>query len=114
MARNRSPLDALITERSLSFINTVSGTSVIDLVESGQIQTKGELTHIKNVCAKVPVFISEEIDQVCALLGLSKRLFIEKALMEALDQARAIMEKEGVFDIQEELAAIAEHKGEQE
>jgi hypothetical protein len=46
------------------------------------------------------------------LLGLSKRLFIEKALMEALDQARAIMEEEGVFDIQDELAVIAEHKGE--
>ena len=51
---------------------------------------------VKNVCAKLSVQLSDRIDEVCDLLGVSKRKFIETALVDALARADGIIEREGV------------------
>lgn len=52
---------------------------------------------VKNLCAKVPSALVDEIDQVIGLLGISKREFVELAVREALERADQIIEEEGVY-----------------
>lgn len=44
---------------------------------------------IKNVCAKIHVSLSTELDEVCAFLDVSKREFIELALIDAIKRAKS-------------------------
>ncbi len=86
----RTSLDSLVTEKSLSLVNTaVSGDFPEQLHELGGL---------KNVCAKVSPQLVEEIDNVCSFLGISKRRFLEAALIDAVAQAHQIIEREGVAD----------------
>lgn len=83
----RGHLDSLVTEKVLSVIN--SGDLPDDLPDS---------LPLKNVCAKVLPALSEEIDEVCSFLGVSKRQFLEAAFKDAVDSAREIMRQEGIYD----------------
>lgn len=94
----RSPLEALILEKSLSF---VSRGDDVDLVLD-QPDTTGV---IKNVCAKVSCELSDEIDQVCGLLDIRKRRFLESCFIDGIAKAKQIMRDEGVFDHVELLSA---------
>jgi hypothetical protein len=100
----RKNLDLLLTERSLHFVRVRTGVDLIAAMESGmltEVVPEGgvpELPILKNVCAKLAIGLSDQIDQVCDLLGISKRMFIEAALIEALDQAEKVMESEGVHE----------------
>lgn len=51
---------------------------------------------IKNLCAKVPAVLVDQLDQVSANLGINKRDFIERALWDAVQQAREIYSELGV------------------
>jgi len=42
---------------------------------------------LRNVCAKVSTHLADRLDGVCGLLDISKRRFIEAALINALDEA---------------------------
>jgi len=53
---------------------------------------------LRNVCAKLTAELSDRIDQTVSVLGISKRLFIERALIEAMDQTDAMLEKVGATD----------------
>lgn len=53
---------------------------------------------LRNVCAKLTVELSDRIDSTVAVLGISKRLFIERALIEAMDQADAALAAVGALD----------------
>ena len=90
----RSPIDALVTDKSLALISTSGNRDFLDLVLDGTIDANLPL---KNVCAKVSSELSDEIDKVCDLLNISKRRFLEAAFIEAVQKAHAIMESEGVF-----------------
>lgn len=72
----------------------------IDLTEA--VLASGEAPiQLRNVCAKLTVELSDRIDQTVSVLGVSKRLFIERALIEAMDQADAMLEEVGAFDLEE-------------
>lgn len=87
----RTQFDELILEKAYKFKNSMSNPDTVDLVDRA-----GELpdTLVKNVCAKVSTELSDELDQVCNLLSISKRRFVEASLIEALNQARFIMNEE--------------------
>lgn len=57
---------------------------------------------LRNVCAKLSVELAENIDQVCSTLGISKRLFIEHALVEACAEARQALQDVNAFEWIEE------------
>ena len=86
----RSHLDSLVTEKVLGLLNDIRGAS--DLVD------RGESEDWKNVCAKVSVNLSDEIDRVSGFLGVSKRLFLESAFVDAVEAAQEIMRREGLFE----------------
>jgi hypothetical protein len=94
----RTPLNALITEKSLRFISVLHNSDLADAIANDpdhDPQTRGFL---KNVCAKVSIELSDDIDQICGLLSISKRAFLEAAMSEAVSKAKGIMEREGVWE----------------
>lgn len=101
----RTPLDSLITERSLVFINQ---TNLIDVMLSGaltEVLEEGEtsqLPQLKNVCAKVSAELSDKLDYICGILDIHKRKFIETAFIDAVIKSEEIMENEGIFDCLEQ------------
>jgi hypothetical protein len=96
----RSPIDALVTEKVLNFISTRRNADLIDLVAEDRLEHNIPL---KNVCAKVTPQLSDEIDQVVGLLGVSKRRFLEAAYIEAVQRAHEIMKAEGLREAIEEV-----------
>lgn len=91
MSANRTPLEALLLERTLHRIGVSRNDALLDAVAD---QPEAGL---KNVCAKVHPDLSRRIDEVCDLLDISKRRFLESAMVEALEQAYAIFEAEGLY-----------------
>lgn len=95
----RTPLEALVTERALHFLTSRHNPELVDaLVDQADLVGKPS-PFIKNVCAKVSVKLSDSIDEVCALLGVQKRRFLEAAFMDAVERAHSILEAEGVYEL---------------
>lgn len=91
----RSPLDALVTEKAL---HLVSGSGNADLLDHlGVVDQVENVGQIKNVCAKVSSQLADEIDNIVNVLDISKRRFLEAAMIEAVQKAKAIMDAEGVW-----------------
>ena len=53
---------------------------------------------LKNVCAKLSVQLSDRIDNTVNILDISKRRFIEAAIIAALDEADRVMEEVNIFE----------------
>ncbi|MBS1196860.1 MAG: hypothetical protein H6R18_645 [Proteobacteria bacterium] len=107
----RSPLDLLVTHATLSIMveGSLPQSMTDQLLESPEVASQ-----VKNVCAKVSVQLSDEIDNICSFLGISKRKFLEAAFIEAVDRANAIMETEGVHEhLEERTSARRKNKGEE-
>ncbi len=45
----------------------------------------------KNLCAKVAPQLAEEVQEMARFLGISKRLFVEQAVVDALDRASFVI-----------------------
>jgi hypothetical protein len=95
----RGVLDNLITEKALAVVNRSGNANLLDSFLADQVE---EALPIKNVCAKVAGELSDQIDEVVGLLGISKRRFLEAAFIEAVSRAQAIMEREGVYHSMED------------
>lgn len=95
----RSKIDSLVTEKALSLINDTGMDLFLDNAidgEDGFPLRSSEPLPLKNVCAKVSVQLSQEIDKVCDFLNISKRRFLEAAFIDAVEKAHAIIDAEGV------------------
>lgn len=90
----RGAVNALATEKALAFIRRQRGADLANLVAADELG-RGIL---KNVCAKVTPALAEEIDQVCGLLDVNKREFLEAAFVDAVGRAKAIIRAEGCSD----------------
>lgn len=90
----RSNLDSLVTEKALALVHVRRNTDLLDVLDSGEL----DKLEIKNVCCKMSAEISDEIDELVGLLRISKRRFLEAAILDAIAAARDIMDKEGVWD----------------
>lgn len=51
-----------------------------------------------NLCARVAPELAFEVDSICAFLSVSKRRFIEAAIIEAIRQTKEVMREEGMFE----------------
>jgi len=89
----RSPVDLLVTHAALGHMVETDFMQIFTDEALDSPEFKGQ---IKNVCAKVSAQLSDDIDQVCGFLHISKRKFLEAAFIEAVDKARRIIEAEGV------------------
>lgn len=53
---------------------------------------------LRNVCAKLSVQLVERLDNALGILDISKRQFIELALIEALDKVDQVLEDVDAFE----------------
>lgn len=90
----RTRINALVTEKTLHRLSACLNEVLVDSVTD---QEGEESVLIKNLCAKVSVNLSNEVDRICANLMVSKRLFIESAVVDAVNRAEVIMEREGLY-----------------
>lgn len=71
------------------------------LLDPKQAGVTGDLP-MKNVCAMIHQSLFDSLNETCTLLDISKRSFIEMALVEALNRADEIMKAE---KLEEHMAA---------
>ena len=94
----RTELEEMLLYKALDFKQTRTGTNMIDYIEQGNITGNIEL---KNVCAKVTPELAKSLDDTCHLLGISKRRFVEAAIIEALNKADEIIAEVDIFGEEE-------------
>ena len=71
----------------------VNGGRLIDMaIEQGQ------LPELRQMCAKVHPQVHDRLEQVTSLLDMSKREFIEGAVIDALNRAEEAIERSGALD----------------
>lgn len=89
--------DELIRYKALNFKYTHDNQGFIDMAAEGRL---GEHNiPMKNVCAMITQELFDDLTSVCGLLDISKRSFIEGALIEALQKAHKVMDDEGIEEI---------------
>jgi hypothetical protein len=91
----RTEIEALVTEKSLTLIAQSGNRDLIDWIADGRLE--GDIP-LKNVCAKLTPHLSDEVDSVVGLLGISKRRFLECAIIDAVNKAHQIIRDEGVWE----------------
>ena len=81
------------------------GVATVDDGKGGQRPAKLEdFYEVKNVCAKLHVKLVERLDNTLNLLEMSKREFIELALIEAMNRVDDIIEETGAVQFREDLS----------
>jgi hypothetical protein len=58
---------------------------------------QGSLPSLRQMCAKVHPETYDRLENVCGLLNMSKREFIESAVTDALHRAEVVIERSGVI-----------------
>jgi nucleoside 2-deoxyribosyltransferase len=61
-------------------------------------ETAAGAPHVKTVCAPISIELFERLTETLGLLDISKRTFIEAAIIAALDQADAIIAQVDIFE----------------
>lgn len=108
----RSPLDALVTERTLRAMANSRNADLMEMVATDPALSEAIPT--KNVCVKVLPYISDEIDEIVGLLGCQKRAFLEAALLEAISRAHKIIRDEGFHEQRKQIDEdVAEYSKQQ-
>jgi hypothetical protein len=62
------------------------------------LEEAGEAAPVRQMCAKVSHIVYEDLEQVCGLLDMSKREFIEGAVIDALARAHEVINRSGVME----------------
>lgn len=62
--------------------------------------TKADGDTFRNVCAHLSIPLADELDALCSALDISKRRFIEGALIDAVKRANAIVSQVKPFELE--------------
>ena len=91
-------LTELLTYRALHFkLSSVTGGDLL-LERAIEDEATANDLRLKNVCAKLSVQLSDRIDNTVNILDISKRRFIEAAIIAALYEADRVMEEVNIFE----------------
>lgn len=109
-----SRLDEILTYKALAFKHGSDQSALLDLVVA-QNQDNPALQNVtKNVCAHLSIQLVERLEGALGVLDMSKRQFIETAIIDALDRFDAIANDYDIFERYEVEAAqdrVAEQGG---
>lgn len=91
--------DQYIQHRVLAFkfTNVDNGKLFDRLIENGEIVDTGSV-ELRNVCAKLSVQLADRLDNTLAMIDMSKRQFVEMALIEALNKVDQALEEQNAFE----------------
>lgn len=84
--------DDLVRYKALHLKYISSGSNVMEQI----VEKLNHTVPMKNVCAMVSQELFDDLTSTCALLDISKRIFIEAAIIEALEKTQKIMEAESL------------------
>jgi hypothetical protein len=98
----KSILERKLTYKALGFLHNMD--SLVERALENPSQELQEKLKIKNVCAAINGDLVERLENTLGILKMSKREFLESAIIDALDKADAVMDECGVNDYLEELA----------
>ena len=79
----------LLTYKILHFKNMGANTNLSDLIIEPSLEGESPTNlrlKLKNVCVKLSPQLVERLNNAISLLDMSKRLFIETALIQSLDE----------------------------
>lgn len=62
------------------------------------LEQTGETLQLRQMCAKVSAELYSDLENVCGLLDMTKREFIEGAVSDALDRAKDMIARSGVLE----------------
>ena len=62
------------------------------------ILEKHDTPEVRQMCAKVSTVLYDDLEQVCSLLDMTKRDFIESAVGDALKRAHEVINRSGVVE----------------
>lgn len=101
--------DDLIRYKALHLKYTSDNMGIVDMIlDPKNTNVQGDLP-MKNVCAMIHQSLFDDLSHTCSLLDISKRSFIEMALIEALNKADEIMRQE---QLEEHLVSRSNPEGE--
>jgi hypothetical protein len=92
--------DELIRLKALQLKAQNTGQNLMETVGE-QLLRDPEVTKelkLRQVCAMLPPVLFEKLEATCEMLGVTKRKFMEGALIEALDRAEAIVAEVDPFE----------------
>lgn len=83
--------EEIIRFKSLATKATISGQTGADLFD--HIQETDGLPSTRNICAIIHVKLFDQVESITTLLNISKRQFVELALIEAIEKANVIIKE---------------------
>lgn len=87
-------LDEILTYRALAFKHGHSVSGIIDAaISDGQAPSA-----TKNVCAHLSLPLVDRLENALGILDMSKRAFIESAIIDALDRYDSIATEHDIFE----------------
>lgn len=92
--------EELVTLKALKRkqLNTEGGDHSEVLIDQFLMKTDGD--KFRNVCAHISIPLADELDALCDSLDISKRRFVEGALIAAVKRANAIVSQVKPFDLE--------------
>lgn len=91
--------DQYIQYRALNMKASIEGQSFNSAAMDGAMEKElSAHPEIKTVCAPISVPLFDRLTNTLSMLDISKRSFIESAIIEALNRADAIMDEVDVFE----------------
>ena len=80
-----------LTYKALAFKH--GNAAALDFISEEMIEKGDTKIELKNVCAKLSKELSDDIDQTVNFLDIRKRQFIELAIVQALENAKEIIQE---------------------
>lgn len=91
--------EEVIRYKALALKSTISGSGTGDLFQNLDLS---ELPSMKNICATIHISLFEKVESVTTLLNISKRQFVEHALIEAVERANSIINQVNPMEFADE------------
>lgn len=105
----KSQLEKKLTYRALGFLE--KNSQLLEAVLENPSPELQEKFKMKNACVMLSGELNKRFEDTIGLLNMTKREFLEAAIIDALDKADAVMAECGVDEYFEELA---EHQAKQD
>ena len=69
------------------------GSGMPDQLLEIALQQNPDQKELRNICALVSTSLFDQVEQTCKFLDISKRRFVEAALIDALEKASSIVDE---------------------
>jgi len=98
-------LDEILTYKALAFKHGADQSPLLDMVVAQNPDNPALQNVTKNVCAHLSIQLVDRLESALGVLDMSKRQFIETAIIDALDRFDAIAHDYDIFERYEVEAA---------